>query len=109
MLTGPPSPPTVLNECGVPSGYMAASRGSASLLTGVIGNLVSGSDVPECRWRKAVIDATGSSTSILTTWLPGSDPVDVTSRQSMVEVAITPWLNRFRASVCRFSQDSAEA
>ena len=36
MLTGPPITPSVRYECGVPGGYIAASRGSASLLTGVI-------------------------------------------------------------------------
>src|SRR5436305_28891 len=82
MLIGPPTLPFVVNECGMPGGYMSGSRGSAMFFTGVIGNFVSGYAVPEWKWRKAVIEATGSRVSILTISAPGCEPNDVTSRQS---------------------------
>ena len=82
---------------------------SGMFLTGVIGKPVSGYDVPECRWRNAVIDATGSSASMLTTSAPGAEPSEVTSWHSTCEAPILPALNRFRASVCMSIHVSAEA
>src|SRR5437763_16061669 len=86
MLIGPPILPLVGKECGIRpiGGYMSGSRGSAMFFTGVIGKPVSGYAVPEWKWRNAVIEATGSRTSIFTISAPGCDPNDVTSRQSMV-------------------------
>src|ERR1700694_5315721 len=89
MLIGPPVVAFVANACGTPGGYMSGSRVSAMFLTGVIGNgfgsALSGYEVPECRWRNAVIDATGSRTLIFTTSAPGCDPAEVTFLQSIFE------------------------
>src|SRR2546426_8092141 len=87
MLSGPPMLPRVRNECATPAGYIAESRGSASLFTGVMGKPVSGYAVPEWKWRNAVIEATGSMTLIFKISAPGCDPYDVTSRQSRVAPA----------------------
>src|SRR4051812_44732776 len=91
MLIGPPTGPLVVNECGTPGGYMSGSRGSAMFLTGTIvngtGSPLCGYEVPECRWRKAVIEATGSRKSIVTSSAPGCDPLEVTSRQSIFDCA----------------------
>src|SRR4029077_1132306 len=94
MLTGPPMGPLVVNECGVPGGYMSGSRGSAMFLTGVMGkgtgSPLCGDEGPECGWRKAVIETTGSRKSIFTSSAPGREPAVVTSRQSMVDPARSP-------------------
>src|SRR5437868_14928426 len=94
MLIGPPTGPRVVNECAMPGGYMSGSRGSAMFFTGVIGNgfgsPLSGYEVPECRWRNAVIETTGSRKLILTSSAPGCDPAEVTLRQSIVELVRAP-------------------
>src|SRR5512142_1887042 len=111
MLIGPPILPCVGKECGTPGGYMSGSRGSASFFTGTIGNLVSAYDVPEWKCRKAVIDATGSSASILTISAPGCEPFEVTSRQSRVVPAgsVPALIRAGRSRVLRSAQVSAEA
>src|SRR3954469_16587324 len=113
MLIGPPVGPRVVNECAIPGGYMSGSRGSAMFLTGVIGNgfgsPLSGYDVPECRWRNAVIDATGSRKSIFTSSAPGCDPAEVTSRQSIVELVRAPVPTKRTASARSSVQVSCDA
>src|SRR5512132_20694 len=109
MLIGP----LVVNERGVPVGYMSGSRGSAMFLTGVIGNgtglPLCGYEVPECRWRNAVIEATGSRTSIFTSSAPGREPAVVTSRQSMVDPARSPEAANLTASARSSVQVSCDA
>src|SRR4051812_30404116 len=111
MLIAPPILPLVVNEWATPGGYMSASRASATFFTGVIGNFVSGYAVPEWKWRKAVIETTGSKALIFTISAPGCEPDDVTSRQSMVvPLASAPEAIRLGTSrVLRSAQVSAEA
>src|SRR3981189_3303709 len=113
MLIGPPTGPLVLNECAIPGGYMSGSRGSAMFLTGVIGNgtgsLLCGYEVPECRWRNAVIEATGSRTLIFTSSAPGCDPAEVTFLQSMVELVRAPVPTKRTASALNSVHVSSDA
>src|SRR4051812_3627075 len=111
MLIGPPIWPRVGNACGVPGGYIAGSRGSASLFTGVIGNCVSAYEVPEWKWRKAVIATPGIALSRWTTSAPGCEPRDVTSwHTSVADAGMAPLVFRFGMSMFfRSAQVSADA
>src|SRR5215471_1941149 len=110
MLIGPPPPtPLVGNECAVPGGYICGSRGSAMFSTCTMGIVGSVGTVVECKCLNAVMQATGSSCEIITISAPGVDPELVVTRQSTVDTAILPALNRFPASVCIATQVSSDA
>src|SRR6266478_6267643 len=103
MLIGPPNPVRAVAmlrtvESGTPAGNRAASRGSATLhgvahwcvtgsgllmITG--GKVVScGAVFVECKWRSAVMVATGSSCRMVTISVPGTEPREVTLTQLTV-------------------------
>src|SRR5689334_21853261 len=122
MLIGPPNPVRAVAmlstlESGTPAGNMPASRGSARLhgtahapFTGELmtfgGKVVScGAVLVECRCLNALMVATGSRMSIVTTSLPGREPRVVTGTQG----TLAPAPKIRSPSSCMLSQVSGDA